>query len=141
MTLSNVSHPLPVAWDGRAVTWEPWTVCPVVVCGKLGRERCDCGSVRAPFTSRGLREPAPEHIEAASSIAQIHTRSRLVWPVYSLHAFRCPDCGEVAVFDSESDEHWILGPEDYGPTGSTPPPEWTGGLFDLLYDTEGTENA
>ncbi len=49
-----------------------------------------------------------------------------------IHAFRCPDCGEVVVWDVDSDEWWTLDESDYGPDGSWPPGEWHVGLFDLL---------
>ena len=38
------------------------------------------------------------------------------------------------MWDVESDEWWVLDESDYGPAGSMPPPEWTGGLFDLMND-------
>jgi hypothetical protein len=37
----------------------------------------------------------------------------------------------------DSDEWWTLDESDYGPEGSIPPPEWAGGLFDLLGDARG----
>jgi hypothetical protein len=56
------------------------------------------------------------------------------WPVFDLHAIRCARCDQVEVWDTRTDEWWLLGPEDFGPEGSERPAEreWSGGLFDLL---------
>lgn len=78
-------------------------------------------------------------VEATESLPRVGRRTPLVWPVYDIHAFRCPGCGEVTVWDVASDEWWTLDESDYGPGGSTAPPEWTGGLFDLL--NEAPESA
>lgn len=131
--LTLVSHPLPVAWDGRAVTWTSWERQMVVqICPPPREEQCGCGSAERPFTSRGLRDPEPESVTHAASLPRIGRRTRLVWPVYDLHAFRCPGCGEVTVWDMASDEWWTLDESDYGTHGSVAPAEWSGGLFDLL---------
>ncbi|CAN7240046.1 hypothetical protein LJR045_000962 [Microbacterium sp. LjRoot45] len=134
--LQLVSHPLPVAWDGRAVVWDRWEApAPMFLCPDVKREPCSCGSTEQPFTARGRRDPSEERVAAAAQIPQIRRRAPLVWAVYDLHAFRCPSCGQVSVWDMASDEWWTLDDTDYGPTGSRPPPEWgTGGLLDLLND-------
>ena len=121
--LRLVSHPLPVAWDGREVKWSRWdTALDVHICGPAGYEpRCDCGSKRQPFVASGLRAAD----EGPGRFARRHAAK-------DLRAFRCPDCGQVDVWDMDSDEWWTLDESDYGPNGSTPPPEWVGGLFDLL---------
>lgn len=129
--------PLPVAWDGRAVAWDPWEAPqPVTICPPPKQERCSCGSESDPFTSRGRRDPSQERLEAAEHMPRLHTRGRaLVWSVYDLFAYRCPDCGEVTVWDMASDRHWTLDESDLGPTGSW---AWSGGLLDALL-TESTD--
>lgn len=122
VSLRLVSHPLPVAWDGREVKWGRWESPLVIVCSGMEREGCDeCGSKRQPFTAAGLRaaDTGPGRFARRHALRDIH-------------AFRCPDCGLVQVWDMDSNEWWTLDESDYGPKGSTPPPEWTGGLFDLL---------
>jgi hypothetical protein len=123
MTLRLVSHPLPVAWDSREVKWSRWErPAPVTICGPgVKPSRCDCGSERDPFVAVGLRA-------ADAGPGRFARRHAL----RDLHAFRCPDCGQVEVWDMASGEWWTLDDGDYGLEGSTPPPEWSGGLLDLL---------
>lgn len=138
--LHLVSHPLPVAWDGRRVDWDRWEAARSIhICPPPKASRCGCGSASQPFTARGLRNPSADDVERAALIPRIGRRppSEGPHPVYDLAAFRCPECGEVQVWDRASDEWWTLGPEDYGPEGSRPPGEWTGGLFDLLPESIG----
>lgn len=140
MTLELVSHPLPVAWDGRRVRWDRWEdALPVNLCPPPKPDRCMCGSTRSPFTARGMRDPAPGSTMTVTRPKRGRfgrmvpvPRQIPAYPVYDLTAFRCPACGEVAVWDMESNEHWILDDSDYGPRGSRPPSEWSGGLLDLL---------
>lgn len=119
--LRLVSHPLPAAWDGAPVKWGRWETSERIHVCPPPKNRCECGSTRPPFFAVGLRAPASES-------GRFERRHAL----RDLHAFRCPDCGEVTVWDMTSDEWWTLDESDYGPQGSTPPPEWSGGLFDHL---------
>lgn len=131
MTLTLVSHPLPVAWDGRAVAWDRWEspLVPMFIFPTPKRERCECGSDAAPFTARGRREPSAERVANAASLPRIGRPTPLVWSVYDLRAYRCPSCGIVSVWDMDSDELWTLDESDYGSTGSW---AWSGGLLDAL---------
>jgi hypothetical protein len=130
-TLRLASHPLPTAWEGRRVEWGRWAapvsafICPPP--RKPGR--CGCGSSSSPYTARGLRHPDEDNRRRAESLPRIGRRRPLVWPLYDIHAFRCPDCGEVTVWDTATDEWWTLDESDYGPTGSW---SWSGGLLDAL---------
>lgn len=134
MTLRLLEAPLPAAWDGRAVAWTPWGRALVVqICPPPKAERCSCGSTDRPFTSRGLRDPDAEAAAVADALPRIGRRSPLVYPLYDLHAFRCPGCGEVEVWDQATDERWTLDESDYGPTGSW---AWSGGLLDALLTGE-----
>lgn len=121
MTLRLVSHPLPVAWDGSPVKWSRWETPPPVHICPPPKQRCECGSTRPPFTAIGLRAPATGRERFARRLA-----------LRDLRAFRCPECGEVDVWDMTANEWWRLDESDYEPGGSQPPSEWTGGLFDLL---------
>lgn len=130
MSVRLASHPLPRAWDGRAVAWDRWErEIPSFICPPPKPERCTCGSLASPYTARGLRDPDPEHVRRLKRLPRIGIRRPLVWPVYDLFATRCPDCGEVSVWDAEADQHWTLDESDYGPTGSW---GWAGGLLDAL---------
>lgn len=121
MNLRLVSHPLPTAWDGREVKWSRWDSTDRIIICPPPAARCDCGSKRSPFVAVGLRA-------ADSGPGRFQRRHAL----RDLYACRCPECGQVDVWDMDSDEWWTLDESDYGPEGSTPPPEWVGGLFDLL---------
>ena len=128
--LRAVSQPLPVAWDGRKVDWEPWERSTVQIC-PAPASRCTCGAVAPPFTARGLRHPDEGDLARAAAIPRIGRHTPLLAPRYDLFATRCPGCGETDVWDMISDKHWTLDDSDYGPTGSW---EWSGGLLDLLLD-------
>lgn len=130
MSLQLVSHPLPVAWDGRAVAWDRWeNPQPMFICPTPKRKRCTCGSEDSPFTARGRRDPSAERIANAESLPRLGKRTPLVWSIYDLRAYRCPACGEVSVWDMEADQFWTLDDSDYGDTGSW---AWSGGLLDQL---------
>lgn len=134
MTLRLVSHPLPVSWDGRTVEWDRWALDPeVFICGRDGRQtaRCECGSDLRPFTARGLRHPSDRMLQDHAALPSIMTPFT-PRPTYDLRALRCPTCGQVDVWDMESDEWWTLDPTDYGPAGSNPPDWGTGGLLDMI---------
>lgn len=130
MMLTLLAHPLPVAWDGREVKWSRWDSSEhIIVCGSRNEPRCECGSTRHPFTAVGLRA-------ADTGPGRFARRHAL----RDLHAFRCPDCGQVDVWDMDSNEWWTLDESDYGRNGSVPPPEWSGGLFDLLSFEPGVQS-
>lgn len=124
MHLRLVSHPLPVSWDGCPVKWSRWDAAlDVIICPPNKAPRCECGSNAKPFVSTGLRAPDT----GAEQFARRHA-------LRDLRAFRCPGCGEFAVWDMTADTWWTLDETDYGPDGSTAPVtrEWSGGLLDLL---------
>lgn len=110
--LTLVSHPLPISWDGREVKWSRWESTErILICGPHSdKARCDCGSKRNPFTASGLRAADA----GTGRFARRHA-------VKDLHALRCPDCGQVDVWDMDSDEWWTLDESDYGPNGSLAP--------------------
>lgn len=142
MTLQLVKHRLPPLWDGQRVEWGPYEIAPAVqVCPPPKAERCACGSDASPSHARGLRQPLPgEMVDSTKAKLGrfgrwVHVPARVpAWPLADLTAIRCAGCGEVTVWDMRTDEWWTLGPEDFGPGGSTRPAEreWSGGLFDLL---------
>lgn len=139
--LTLVKSPLPRTWDGWQVKWDKFEesidvqICPP----PKDKRRCDCGSTREPLTARGWRQPKPGET-TESTKRKMGRFGRWVyvpvmvpaWPRPELVAFRCPDCGQDEVWDMRTNEWWTLGPEDYGPDGSTRASEWSGGLFDLL---------
>lgn len=93
----GLSRPLPRAWDGSPVVWGPWTAPTSTLHLHLDDERraCHgCGDVDAALgVCKGL---ADQH----------------------LVAIRCGSCGHDVVVDMDGTV-WDLGPEDYGPAGST----------------------
>lgn len=94
----GLSRPLPPAWDGEPVTWGPWESAWTTRDFHIDEERracTECGDVdRRTVQASGL------------------TRAG------RLLAFRCLSCGHDVVVDHDY-EVWDLGPEDYGPAGST----------------------
>ena len=65
--LQDASHPLPVAWGGRKVDWEPWERSSVLIC-PTPHARCACGANASPFTARGLRHPASEDLTRRGNV-------------------------------------------------------------------------
>ena len=128
-------NPLPVAWDGRAIRWREWReVGPVFMCDrskrkyglKIGPECSSCGTVGRAFSAVGVVDPMPGDVEQGEYL-RTHRNGE---PVFAqepaparaeLTLHRCPSCGHDQVFDSRTGEAWDLGPEDYGPAGSTDP--------------------
>lgn len=134
MTLTLLEAPLPVAWDGRAVRWTRWERSPAVqVCPPPKGDRCGCGSTALPFIARGLRDPDADDVARAAALPRVGRRVELVYPLYDLHAVRCPGCGQVDVWDQAADVWWTLDDADLGPTGSW---SWSGGLLDALLDED-----
>lgn len=109
----RLTRELPDLWDWEPVKWSPWRDdlitgssfqfhAPVEAlacdkCGVLGKQRV-C------FGIRPIRRDLGE-----------------TYPVRSLRAFRCADCGHDTVTDQRTNEHWDLDETDYGPAGSAPP--------------------
>lgn len=147
--LSLVRQGLPSSWDGWAVKWERFEESiPVQICPPPKEHwRCECGSVKEPLTAHGWRQPKPGELTESTKRKMgrfgrwvyVPVKVAARWPVVDLFAFRCRDCGTDEVWDMRTNEWWTLGPEDYGPDGSTRPVgrEWTGGLFDMLPDEKG----
>lgn len=136
-----VKHNLPLSWDGWRVKWGKFVAAiDVQICPPpKDRSRCECGSQDQPFVSHGWRQPkAGETFESTKPKTGRFGRTVHVpvtvpaWPVMDLILMRCRSCGADEVWDMRTHEWWTLGPEDYGPDGSTRPSEWSGGLFDLL---------
>lgn len=99
----NLVHSRPPRWDGHLVHWEPMV------------------------TSLDLhRKPAPCD-RCGSRAPRIHWVGHVDGERYPrLILDSCPRCGLDQVVDVDRGETWILGPEDYGPEGSTDPrlPLW-----------------
>lgn len=130
-TTDLLAHPLPVAWDGRPVTWSDWRPGVLVfICDRSKRKHglshpaCGaCGSITPAPYAFGLREPAPG-ATIPGEYLRTHRNGRPVYsqepaPAYrDLIADRCPDCGTDSVYDLATDEAWTLDETDYGPAGS-----------------------
>lgn len=130
----DLDRPLPVAWDGRPLTWGPWSVSPLVfICDRSKRKHglshpsCSaCGSIRPALTAVALRSPIAGDVEPGEYLRR-HRTGRPVYaqepmPAYrDLHVARCRDCGHDSVVDLRSGEVWDLDPSDYGPEGSVAP--------------------
>ena len=102
----GLSRPLPSRWDGDRVKWGAWETDGTTLSWHLPEDRraCDgCGDVEGRLTHcRG------DLLDAGGN----PRRGR------RLYAFRCLSCGHDDVLDWGY-ESWCLGPEDYGPNGST----------------------
>lgn len=92
-------RPLPVAWDGVPVEWEPFDYTPIHICPPPPPEPCpECGRIAPRATAIGIRRPVQWH--------------------GPLTAFRCTHCGHDQVYDENGGTTWDLDPLDYGPDGS-----------------------
>lgn len=109
----RLTRALPDLWDWEPVKWSAWTddaisdssanfhwpleVLACNQCGVLGKQRFATGI-------RPVRRDLGE-----------------TYPVRSLHAMRCADCGHDVVVDQRTEESWDLDETDYGPAGSVQP--------------------
>ena len=108
---------LPCAWDGAPIVWGAWSVEPWTTlvwhldddalacegCGTIAPRRFTCeGIVQWPTTD-------PRHWDRTRTASTIT-------------AARCADCGHDLAHTWWDQESWELGPEDYGPAGSTTDP-------------------
>lgn len=128
---------LPKLWDGRQVDWEMQEplegrvfICPP----PKKREACPGCSLRAePVVWRGLVHPLEGETVRVLKPTPKRPRREVdvpAWPVIVLVCWRCPNCRVDEVWDTRAGETWLLGPEDYGPDGSTAPtPADEGRLF------------
>ena len=106
--LVRAVNDLPVLWDGRPVTWGRWHEATQP--SHLPEEVCEkCGALGPQRHAFGRRVPLPGPDDP--------TPSR---PLIELMAQRCTSCDADSVYDMVTEEEWLLGPEDYGDTGSTP---------------------
>lgn len=130
--LAPVPQPqdLPPRWDGEPVTWTPWADhrTTLALHAKPEQLACHkCGTVDESLVCFGTRPPPPGDMETVP--LRRHTRSGHPYeslrqvparPVRDLTAYRCRHCSHDQVQDRRTGELWDLGPEDYGPQGSTP---------------------
>jgi hypothetical protein len=133
VTLSLVTDlRLPPMWDGLRVDWtlqrnaDRIFICPpppmeerfCTSCGAEGGRTAWSGLVHPPD---GETMPLEKKIPMAGGRSRTVTVQVPAWPVIGLIAWRCGHCHLDEVWDMRSNEVWTLGPEDYGPAGSTPP--------------------
>lgn len=133
--LDLMRAPLPTAWDGERVTWDPLTEQPLIFLCARGRRNppkpvaCErCKTTESAWHSVGTRHPRPGAtmpVEEARKTRSGRTYLVVVegpaWPLRDLVAYRCVGCGLDTVYDDRAGESWVLGPEDYGPGGSVAP--------------------
>lgn len=109
----RLDRALPDMWDWEPVKWSPWRDdlingssfqfhAPLEAlacnqCGVLGKQHV-C------FGKRPIRRDLGE-----------------TYPIRSLFAFRCADCGHDTVIDQRTEESWDLDDTDYGIAGSARP--------------------
>ncbi len=132
-------HDLPPKWDGRVVVWSGWEYVPpssMTMWHSRGRDVCQgCGR---PDTERGFPcWSTNQGLRASSQLltvddfhAEEARRAALPEPLRGrvtrhfwrdLTAFRCHHCSLDTVWDTATDEMWVLDHTDYGPEGSTAP--------------------
>ena len=84
----RTSDGLPLAYDGKAITWDPWETAPILPhvdtscpgCGEPRPPRMTKGRIMIPVTRRRLNDPEKR-------------------PLIRFWAFRCPACRETRVYD------------------------------------------
>jgi len=99
---------LPSKWDGLPVEWGDLRLVTggsldlhlPPVCG-------ECGSTASPWRAGGVLLLARDE----------HTGRQVRH--LALYAQRCRECMHDVVYDERTGQSWDLGPEDYGPDGST----------------------
>ena len=96
----GLSRHLPRAWDGTPIVWGPWTTPSSTLHLHLDDERRAC-QVCGDADTFGI------------------VCTVLIGP--HLTAIRCRSCSHDAVVDADGNV-WDLGPEDYGPAGSSMDP-------------------
>lgn len=122
---------LPPIWDGQRVDWRPWTDVKTTTAFHMPADQraChQCGVIDEPLRSTGVLAPRPGETfpvdrlrRTKSGHEYIKTRHEPAWPIIGLSAARCRHCGHDTVTDERGGTTWDLGPEDYGPSGSTNP--------------------
>jgi len=130
------ANDLPPRWDGLIVQWQGWEYpLTAFVCPPPKREVCQrCG---APTTHRGFgaysvnrghvalrtSTTVDDLAEDAENRARLkslgHKRPRLA--LMRLFAFRCHECHLDTVWDTDTDEMWVLDHTDYNDEGSEQP--------------------
>lgn len=110
MTPPALDRPLPTRWDGHPVTWGSWSATPRSTLDlHLAAEHPDavacpgCGTLPPPtLTATGVSHAPDRDLQGRT-----------------LTAHRCTLCGHDTVHTTWDGMSWDLGPEDYGPAGST----------------------
>lgn len=92
-------HPLPPKWDGHRIDWGEWELV-------------------SDFQFTHLKSGACQHCGHPGDRATILGLVRAPKPFY-LVLFRCLHCDGDEVISADTFQAWVLGPEDYGPEGST----------------------
>ena len=102
-----VVRALPAYWDGMPVEWGDLAVTR----GSLDLHlppKCDaCGSTTAPYRAGGTLTLGADK------------RSGRPLRRLALYAQRCRVCQHDVIYDERTGQSWDLGPEDYGPQGSS----------------------
>ncbi|MDP9820403.1 hypothetical protein [Nocardioides massiliensis] len=127
-------HDLPPRWDGRAVVWEGWEYAPITTlhlhmrpdvcegCGMPTMERgFPCWSTNKGLRADSARLTHDDYRAEEEARARLPFRVKGKMPRYwwiELHAFRCHHCQLDTVWDTATDEWWVLDHTDYGDDGS-----------------------
>lgn len=109
-------HDLPPRWDGLPVEWGKWDdTAGMFICPPPRRpEQCEaCRSTQPPLINIGRVWTDPATAPPAIGRARLDKGRHLVG---TITAFRCPDCEQDTVLDSETS--WILDETDYTDDGS-----------------------
>lgn len=133
LTLLPTAHDLPPRWDGHDVEWKPWHHVWSSAQWHIPDEdrACTaCGLIAEPLHAAGWVQPLPGQTctvadERTLPSGRVYVRGLTpskeipAYPLLCLNATRCTGCGHDVVHDQRTGQTWDLGPEDYGPHGSS----------------------
>lgn len=103
----TVVRSLPAKWDGLPVEWGDLQLTGGSLDLHLPPVCGECGSTAAPWRAGGV-------LTLGISPRTGNPQRRI-----ALYAQRCRECLHDVVYDERTGQSWDLGPEDYGPDGST----------------------
>lgn len=94
--------PLPAAWDGKPIKWDPWQ-----------------RPLRTSIDFIDVWECAQCDLPTGAWVARGYDTNPLGTPTFiNYSATRCGWCGHTEVYQHDTKELWVLDETDYGPDGS-----------------------
>lgn len=123
-------HDLPPRWDGRRVTWGPWTLTQSTMMHHAKAEDLvcgHCGAIDWEPTAFGTIHLNPDETRIERKVLTTKSGGHYLadrpttdpW-VWALLVSRCTHCATDRVLDRRDGTTWVLDPDDYTDQGSYP---------------------